>query len=208
MVANQLSYQQSLLALLPQGSAWLRDDDTALALLIKGLAEEFARIDARAQQLIDESLPSGVIELLERWEADYGLPDSCSSVVQTFDQRISALEQKYKLYGSQSRAFLVSLVDAYGLIANISEYKESVFGGDFGGYFWGTDWAFVVQFDIEIPDTITDIDSTKSILECSIARILHAHKYPIFVYGGAPDGALSYNGAYLTYNGAYLTYNP
>lgn len=202
-----MSYQKSLLALLPQGSAWSRDD-SAIVLLMLGLAEEFARIDARAQQLIDESLPSGVIDLLERWEADYGLPDSCSGVAQTFEQRKSALEQKYKLYGSESREFLISLVEAYNVPCEITEYKEAVFGGDFGGYFWGTGWAFVVQFDIEIPDTITDIDSTKSILECSIARILHSHKYPIFVYGGAPDGALSYNGAYLTYSGAHLTYNP
>jgi uncharacterized protein YmfQ (DUF2313 family) len=177
------NYTDVLLQLLPTGSAWHRDDDSAIALLMRGLAEEFARIDTRGNQLIKESLPSGVSELLEQWEADYGLNSSTE-----FDQRLTDLKAAYSVYGSQSRAFYLSIATAYGVTATIKEYQEAVFGEDFGGYFWGTDWMFVVELVMPTDDVPTEILNK---IEQTVRRYFHAHKLlivyripPVTIYNG------------------------
>ncbi|MDO6805184.1 hypothetical protein Q4595_22220, partial [Wenyingzhuangia sp. 1_MG-2023] len=64
-------YQQQLLALLPSGAAWSRELDSTLGQLMGGIADEFARIDARSDAIAAESLPSQVSELIDEWEAEY-----------------------------------------------------------------------------------------------------------------------------------------
>jgi uncharacterized protein YmfQ (DUF2313 family) len=175
------NYTDVLLQLLPTGSAWHRANDSQLAALMRGLAEEFVRINIRAEQLINESLPSGVSELLERWEADYGLDNSSQ-----FDQRLVELKAAYSAYGSQSRAFYLSIATAYGVTATIKEYQEAVFGEDFGGYFWGTDWMFVVELVMPTDDVPTEILNK---IEQTVRRYFHAHKLlivyripPVIIY--------------------------
>lgn len=180
-------YTRTLLQLLPNGSAWPRYEDSKSSLLMRGLAEEFVRIDERAQQLINESLPSQIIDTLERWERDYGLPDSCATLNQTFDERKAALRAKYLTYGSQSIEFLTSFYDALGVPCNVIEYRERRFGDNFGGDYYGTDWAFVVQFDITPTPGVTEY----AYVECTIRKLLHAHKIPVFTYSSVPDHTLT-----------------
>ena len=180
-MADLNAYTTSLLQHLPNGPAWPRDDGSRLAALMRGLATEFTRIDARAQQLVDESLPSYVTDTLARWEKDYGLPDKCTPSGQTTEERKDALVQKYLIYGSQSRAFQISLCEALGCQADITEYKVSKYGGSYGAAYRGQDWAFVVQFNIVLPET-DNPDGLKQVLECTLRRVVHSHKYAIFNY--------------------------
>lgn len=58
---------RSLLQLLPRGAAWARSLDGTLGTLLEALAGELERIEDRALQLLRESLPSTVEELVDEW---------------------------------------------------------------------------------------------------------------------------------------------
>lgn len=184
---NTLAHQTQLMALLPEGTAWPRDHDGPLAQLMGGLAEEFARIDNRADAIAAEALPSAIKELIDEWEAEYGLTDNSHL---TRSERHAAVVQKYQQYGSQSRQFLQAVATALGIDISITEYRESRFGGNFGNDFCGTDWAFVVQANI----TQGSIHSSAiGRLETALRQLLHAHKVLISYRSYSaqhPDGDL------------------
>lgn len=62
-------YARMLVAHLPPGRAF-RLVGGVVRKLLDGIAEEFARIDARAADLLRESLPSKAVELLPEYESD------------------------------------------------------------------------------------------------------------------------------------------
>jgi len=166
-------YQNQLLTLLPLGVAWPREPDCSLGRLMGGLAEEYARVDALSEAIATESLPSQVTQLIDEWEAEYGLPEGSSNVATTLQERRNAVVQKYQQYGSQSREFLIAMSAALGFDLTITEYTETTFGGEFGGDFYGTDWAFVVQTNI----SALNVDQASiDRLEQMLRRLIHAHK--------------------------------
>lgn len=71
------AYLRQFQAALPVGAAWPRAADATLTQLLAALAGEFARADARSENLVDESDPRGTVELLIDWERAYGLPAPC-----------------------------------------------------------------------------------------------------------------------------------
>lgn len=196
-------YTDQLLALLPIGAAWDRNSP-GLRGLMTGLAEELVRIDERAADLLAESQPGGISETLDQWEKDFGLPDISRSA-QTFAERKGLVIQRFQMYGSQSREFLVSMCEALGVTATISEYQERRFGDDVGGLYYGQQYSFVIQFNIEFPAGMSDSesDALKALIESTLTRIVHAHKYCIFNYE-LPDAALTDTGFAITDNGFYL----
>lgn len=176
---NIAGYQQQLLTLLPRGQAWQQPADSELGLLMLALAEEFARIDARAKLLLQESLPSMVEDLLEEWEQDYGLPDTCTITAQTLSERRESLVQKYKIHGSQSREFLQELAAAIGFSITFTEYQHRRHGQPFGQPWYGLDWNFVIDINVDTPNA----DPYKiARLECVFYRLIHAHKIIRFNY--------------------------
>ena len=76
MSHSAIEYQRLLKSLMPKGKAWSNDPDSVQNQLLYGLAEELARIDARADDLVLESNPATAVELLEEHEADYGIDNS------------------------------------------------------------------------------------------------------------------------------------
>lgn len=184
-------YRDALLALLPRGDAWSRDPDGELGKLMHGIAEEFARIDARAEDVLTESHPSTAFEMFEEWEAQYHLPDSCT-VDPQFQQRVAALIQKYKMTGGQSRQFFEELAATLGYDVVISEYKERKFGGKHGERYGGTDWNFTwqvnaLQANYQERSFGQPFGSTyrtwgSSGLECAFNRLVHSHRHIIYSY--------------------------
>ena len=166
-------YQTQLLALLPRGSAWPREPDSSLGKLMGGLAEEYARADTLLDDIVAESLPSQVTQLIAEWEAEYGLPEDNTDVATALQDRRNAVVQKYQQYGSQSREFLIAMAAALGFEITITEYTETTFGGEFGADFIGTDWAFAVQVNI---DTLNTESAAIDRLEQMLRRLIHAHK--------------------------------
>jgi uncharacterized protein YmfQ (DUF2313 family) len=165
-------YADQLIALLPQGGAWPRDPDGPIYSLMVGLSQELQRIDDRAAQLLRESLPSEISDTLEHWETDLGLPEGCNPP-DDIAQRLASVQQKHRMYGSQSRVFFKQLAEAFGVTTEISEYTESTFGGDFGGPFTGRDWVFVVELII---NSLNTPEEQLTRVEQTVLRYLHAHK--------------------------------
>lgn len=67
------AYARMMTALLPTGRLW-RFVDGLITPLLLGSADELARLDARASDLLDELIPTGAVETLPDWERNYGLP--------------------------------------------------------------------------------------------------------------------------------------
>lgn len=191
-------YAQQLALLLPRGRIWEVEKDSRFERLLLGLSEEFARIDQRAKDLIKESLPSQIQETLERWEKDLGLPEDAAAPGNT-DQRIAAVVHKYSKTGTQKRDFFLSIAVAMGMSAEIIEYKQSDMGDDFGGYFYSSDWAFVVEV---VTRTLNVPDETLLRMRTTMRKYLHAHK--VLITRDHDTKYLSVNGQLLTINGKQL----
>lgn len=176
-------YQQQLISLLPAGAAWQCNEGDELSKLMLGIAAEFARIDDESDHLIEQIVPSGITSLLARWEKDYGLPDDLSADEPTEQERLAALAQKYLVWGSQSREFLTAIYKSAAGVrtAEIREYKERLFGDDFGENYSGTGWQFVVEFHITADDNY-ETRRLMALLEKRIRNIIHAHKVASFKY--------------------------
>lgn len=61
-------YRAQIRALLPLGPAWDPERSPEIEKNLSGLSLELARIDARAFDLINETDPAGVSELMPDWE--------------------------------------------------------------------------------------------------------------------------------------------
>lgn len=119
---NAADYLQNLQALLPSGAAWPRDADAVLTGLLAALAEEFARADARARDLLDEADPRTTLEMLPDWERVAGLPDPCSPADQSVQQRRDALVSRLTSRGGQSIAYFVARAAALGVGITVTEF--------------------------------------------------------------------------------------
>lgn len=118
---DQSAYTRQLQALLPPGAAWPREPEAALTQLLGGLAEEFARVDARAADLVDEADPRTTDELLADWERVAGLPDPCAGPAVTVGLRRSALLARLTARGGASRTYFQDLIGALGYPGAIVE---------------------------------------------------------------------------------------
>ncbi|MEW5904217.1 MAG: putative phage tail protein, partial [Pseudomonadota bacterium] len=140
-------YLSQLQALLPQGPAWTRDADAVLTRLLDAMAQEFARIDARADQVIDEADPRTTEELLTGWERVAGL--SATSPLDgsqmSVDQRRSNLLAKLVERGGQSPAYFIQLAARMGFTITITEFKEWSVDDSVDEPLYGTDWNFAWQ---------------------------------------------------------------
>jgi uncharacterized protein YmfQ (DUF2313 family) len=124
-------YAVALQALIPQGPAWPRDEESALTRVIKGLTRIWGDFEVRASKLLEfESDPRLTIELLPDWERNWGLPDPCYTAPQSIYERQLALVMRMTLMGAQSREFFVQIAAMIGYDITITEYRVFVCGID------------------------------------------------------------------------------
>jgi uncharacterized protein YmfQ (DUF2313 family) len=122
-------YAGALALLLPQGIAWPREPESVLMRVMRGLAQIFGFVDARAADLLEtESDPRKTIELLPDWERAWGLPDPCYRQAQTIDQRHALLMLKMTLLGAQSREFFIWAAAWLGYEITITEFAPFMCG--------------------------------------------------------------------------------
>jgi len=202
------AYVRQMRALLPRGAAWRFPAGGIFAALLGGLAAEFARIDQRALDLIEESDPRTTLELLGDWETTAGLPDACTGSPDTAAERQVALHQKVTSTGGQSIAYFTELALKLGYVIEIEEHRPAAIGMDCDGPLYGEPWAFawtvhVLPFDgylegaldvavAEVGDDIgVRLRGWGSLdLECVIARARPAHTIVLFTYEVEPEPAL------------------
>jgi len=189
-------YLAQLQALLPRGLAWATDGAATITQLLRAWADEFARVDLRADQLLDAIDPSTTTELLAEWEAVAGLPDECVSVTQTIEQRRAALVSKLISTGGQSRAYFISIAQAMGYPdATIEEFmggmtcnddcNDSL--GDIDAIFiwrlnlpFSTAGRFVMTCNSDCNSALQSWGDAA--IECRINKLKPAHTTVLFAY--------------------------
>lgn len=206
-------YFDQLLQLLPPGPAFPRDEATTFNLLLRAIAEEFGRFDARVERLPEEADPRTALELLPDWERLAGLPDTCTgAIATTVPERRAAIVSKITARGGQSIAYLTSLAASLGYAIIISEYRPLRSGFSAGARCRSTDWAFAFKVEVlaaaDVPAGVLSDPSGavsnsrfragrsragerlrtfgSSALECTINRTKPAHTVALYAY---PDPA-------------------
>ncbi len=135
-------YRAQLRALLPTGPAWEPERVPELALVLTGLSQELARIEARAFALLNEMDAGGVNELVPDWERVMGLPDPCIGLEPVFEDRRLAVRQRLTAVGGQSCGYFIEIAVRLGYPeATITERRAPRFGRSrFGAGHFGT-WS-------------------------------------------------------------------
>lgn len=137
---NVADYTQQLTVLLPPGPAWERENQPALYVLLNALAEEFARVDVRADNLLNEVFLDTFHEVLDDWERVLNLPDECTTLGDSVAERKLAIRAKLIEQGGQTPAFFIALAKRLGYEnARLTEYRAPRFGASrFGKNHFGT----------------------------------------------------------------------
>lgn len=107
-------YRDQLRGLLPAGPAWDPEPVPEIDLVLTGVAVEFARIEARAVDLLNEMDPAGVSELVPDWEKVMGLPDPCLGLNPSFEDRRLAVRRRLVAIGGQTPAYFIEVAVSQG----------------------------------------------------------------------------------------------
>lgn len=199
---NAEAYLAQLQALLPSGVAWPREPEAVLTRLLAAWAEELARVDRRAGDLLREADPRATLELLPDWERVAGLPDACApSAASTIQERRAALVARLTSTGGQSVAYFRDLAAALGYDAiEITEYRPFTVGRSTLGLAALNGGAEVrLVWRVVVPDArVTWFRAGASTLgadplarlaraedlECLLTRLAPAHTQLIIAYQG------------------------
>lgn len=197
MDRSATEYKEQMQALLPPGLLWdsLRAPGSLADELLAALAEEFARIDGRAADVLDEADPRTTIELLEEWETWAGLPDICTGTLDTLQERRAALLQHLTSVGGQSRAYFIEVAARLGYTVTITEYSARQYGDPLGESYGDWEWNFVWQVNAPATTIINRQHGVSGMgepyrtwgntrMECAISKLKPAHTHVIFSYGG------------------------
>lgn len=197
---SEADHAQMLRQLLPRGAAWDMAPDGTFARLLEALAAEFARIDVRVIELLDEADPRTALETLIDWERVAGLPDACTGQPDNVRERQIALVQKLTSIAGQAPADFIELAALIGFEIDIEEHRPLRTGFRVGDPCRDEAWAFawtvrVQPFDgagrpvlsiahFKVGDPVgTRVRGFGSLdLECVIRRAAPAHTTVIFAY--------------------------
>lgn len=189
-------YKAQLRALLPPGPAWDPERVPELDLVLGGIAQEFARIEARGVALLAEMDPNTVSELVPDWEEVMGLPDECLGASPSFGDRRLAVRQRLVAVGSQRAAYYVQIAQAQGYPnASVTEHRAPRFGRSrFGSAHFGT-WSAQFMWTLNTGGRQSEGRrfgvsywgerfgvNPGSSLECLISRYAPAHTVPHINY--------------------------
>ena len=139
-IRTAAQYRTQLRSLLPSGPAWDPERVPELEDVLAGVAQELARLDARAADLLNEMDPAGVSELVPDWERVMNLPDPCLGATPLFDDRRLAVRRRLLAVGSQTIGYFVEIARTQGYPnATITELRAPRMGRSrFGAAHFGT----------------------------------------------------------------------
>lgn len=190
------AYATQLAQLLPPGAAWTHEEGSVLAALLLALAQEPARVDATAHEMLTELDPAQTLQLLPKWEAMCGLPDQCSQVGETIAERRAAVLANLSAQGGQTPGHFAELATLLaGAVCTVREYRPFRAGMSCAGDPL-SNGPWVHTFAIEAPATpVRPFLAGQSCageplrrwgnerLECTIRRLAPAHTIVSFHYG-------------------------
>ncbi|QTD34611.1 YmfQ family protein [Pseudomonas fluorescens] len=140
VLRSATQYRDQLRNLLPSGPAWEPGRVPELDQVLEGIAQELARLDARAIDVLNEMDPVTVSELVPDWEAVMNLPDPCLGATPLFDDRRLAVRRRLLAVGSQTASYFVEVARSQGYPqATVSELRVPRMGRSrFGQAHFGT----------------------------------------------------------------------
>lgn len=190
------NYKQMVELLLPPGAAWNPEQGSTLGNFILSLADEMARFDARALDLLTETDTRTTSELIDEWERVLGLPEICISGEQSLAERRVAATAKLIAQGGQSRQYYIDVAAALGFAITITEFQEKYFQVETSNVEEPLAEGWIYHWRINAPDeTIYDFSVDEDgvetglrywgneLLECVMNRIKPAHTQLLFAYG-------------------------
>jgi uncharacterized protein YmfQ (DUF2313 family) len=196
------------LALWPRGAAWGTPDGEApsmastIAGLTRALLAPFADLYRRLWRVSEESRPSTIVDSLEDWEREFGLPDPCVSVEQSDELRRKVLRARVRSLATITPADVVRLAASLGYVVALEEpfsfrVGESGCGeGEAGSPSLDLQWVVhlydlpTTQFEAGLGEAGTTrlLDFDIGTIECAVRRIAPAWTYPIFSLAPLPIG--------------------
>ena len=110
-----LDYVPAVNRMFPRGASWSAEPGSTFANIKAAVADVAGNVHAIGATLVElEAHPLTTTVLLPDWEADYGLPDPCTPLAPTLQQRRLALAAKIAASGGASLSYLVSVAAALG----------------------------------------------------------------------------------------------
>jgi len=189
-------YQHQLKQLHPRGKLWtsLLRDNSFYSKFLKGIATEFARIDSRAVDLIDEADPRSAVELLPDWERAHAIPGDCGYLGATITERQLILTAKVTEKSNDSNQELIGIAELLGFApATTTEYESHSVDSNVDEPLYSEDWRFAIKLSVtDQPVIAFTVESTvdeslgqelpRTQLECAIIKMAPAHCVVIFEY--------------------------
>ena len=193
MAVDRQGYLGMLQALLPRGRAWPRDPEATLTRLLEALAVEPARLDGRAEALLDEIDPRQTTELLGDWERVAGLPDDCSPLAGTHAARRAAVVVRLAGQAASTPAAMVAIAASLGVVATVREHDRTAAERIPGLDTSDGRWRYVWWLDVQSTDSVRHLDVLGGVdeplatwgqveLECRIRAVSPAHTHVVFTY--------------------------
>lgn len=177
MDANAYARQKE--QLLPRGLLWKLEPGSVLRSLLLGIAEEFARIDARAVLLQDEWDPRTATETLDDWERTLGIPDSETPLGATVNERRTNITSRLLVRGGQTPAYFVALAASLGYTVAVVETTANTWRVDVSPPYVATTTYFRVG-TARVGDRLYVRGATQ--FEAAINRRKPAHTVVTFSY--------------------------
>lgn len=188
-------YKNLLLSLLPKGKIWNREPNSIIAKVLKGLAWEFYRIEARAETLITESFVSKTSELITDHEEDFDLPEDGLELASTTAGRREDLLASQIRRGQQYEAYFEEIAEELGYTILIDLFTPFWAGvatagspcGDQRNLFF---WLINIEINslCDITDRIIEYkDANLSRIEGKMERIKPGHTHLLFDFSGTED---------------------
>lgn len=200
------------LALWPRGPAFGSPDGEAIAdgsiwaKLTRALLAAYTDLYRRAWQLTRESVPATMVDSLEDWERDFGLPDPCVNSPQTEAQRKARVRSKAAGLATITPQDVVKLAARVGFVVALEEPTAFRFGESSVG--WAGDevsnvgleqqWVLhiyelpVTQFEFGVSEVGVDrlLDFDLGVLECAVRPVRPGWSEVIFSIAALPLGFL------------------
>jgi uncharacterized protein YmfQ (DUF2313 family) len=122
MARSYTEYRKLLQSLLPKGKLWTRSRESTLTEFLNALADEFARLDARVDDLHDERDVRTTDELIAEHEFDFGLPADGEELGATTAIRRNELHAKLLETGNQMPSYFIEVAEGMGYTVTVTEY--------------------------------------------------------------------------------------
>lgn len=175
-------FARALANLLPTGEVWPKEPGSLMMRALSALAGTPARNHAAANALLVDAFPGTAVSLLPEWEATLGLPNDCTPLGTTVEDRQVLVRAKLADTGGASKAYFLNIMATYGYTdATIETFAPFRVGIDTVDWpLYSNDWAFVWWMHASSYSPIIDASVT-----CEIQEVAPAHTifHAIFVGG-------------------------